>query len=166
MNDGRTKTMLVRRENLTTMTLQRGRELSGSHLSPATAFNIPSRAPLVVPVYGDEQQLTMTDHVRCHCAPSPDVSYTGSVHEYIAPSPLPALGKPCHRHSPLPSQTENDAPTAVHPLLRYTRGEMMMELDFAQSLSGVRVHGHEGCVNEAATNLPLPSLAIAHSMLP
>ncbi|KAK0450507.1 uncharacterized protein EV420DRAFT_1274633 [Desarmillaria tabescens] len=42
-----------------------------------------------------------------------------------------------------------------------------MELDFAaQSLSGVRVLGHDGCVKEAATNPPLPSLAIVHQMLP
>ncbi|KAK0209323.1 hypothetical protein DFS33DRAFT_1254909 [Desarmillaria ectypa] len=41
-----------------------------------------------------------------------------------------------------------------------------MVLDFAHSLSRVRVLGHEGCVSEVATNPPLPSLAIVHPRLP
>ncbi len=42
----------------------------------------------------------------------------------------------------------------------------MMELDFARSLSNVRVHGHEGSVKEVATSPPLQSLAIVHQKLP
>ncbi|KAK0431115.1 hypothetical protein EV421DRAFT_1855088, partial [Armillaria borealis] len=41
-----------------------------------------------------------------------------------------------------------------------------MELDFARSLSSVRVLAHEGCMKEVATNPPLPSLAIVHRKLP
>ncbi|KAK0234288.1 hypothetical protein IW262DRAFT_1248602, partial [Armillaria fumosa] len=73
---------------------------------------------------------------------------------------------PRQRHIPLPSQTESDTPTIIHPLLRPNRGEKIMELDFARSLSSVRVLGHEGCVNEVATSPPLPSLAIVHPKLP
>ncbi|KAK0436206.1 hypothetical protein EV421DRAFT_1130519 [Armillaria borealis] len=102
-----------------------------------------------------------------HDISSPGASYKGSVHENIA-SPLQlVLGKPCRRHIPLPSQTESNITIVVHPLLvRSSRGEMLMELEFARSLSGVRVFGHEGCVKEEATNPPLPSMAIVHPKLP
>ncbi len=41
-----------------------------------------------------------------------------------------------------------------------------MELDFARSLSSIRILGHEGCVKEMATSPPIPSLAIVHPKLP
>ncbi|KAK0185278.1 hypothetical protein F5146DRAFT_201622 [Armillaria mellea] len=88
---------------------------------------------------------------------NPDTSYLGYVCEYVpSPSP-PVLGKPRHRHIPLPPQTEKNTPMLIHPLLRPSRSSMMMELDFARSLSSVRVLGHEGCVNEDG-NQPAPSV--------
>ncbi|PBK79103.1 hypothetical protein ARMGADRAFT_1087622 [Armillaria gallica] len=81
-------------------------------------------------------------------------------------SSLHAPGKPSHHRIPLPSQIESDNLTVVHPLLQPSRGEVMMELDFTRSLSSVHVLGHEGCVNEVATNPPLPLLAITHPKLP
>ncbi|KAK0479542.1 hypothetical protein IW261DRAFT_1564191 [Armillaria novae-zelandiae] len=116
-------------------------------------------------VYGSPQ-LTTTVPVRRHYVSDPDASYTGYIREYVAPLSSPVLGKPRHRHIPLPSQTESDTPMIIHPLLRPSRGEKIMELDFARSLSSVRVLGHEGCVNEVATSPPLPSLAIVHPKLP
>ncbi|KAK0450552.1 uncharacterized protein EV420DRAFT_1766630 [Desarmillaria tabescens] len=147
------------------MATQQGGELPEVHLSPSTAFYTPSRAPLVIPVYSNTQ-LTTTVPVHRHYASNPDASYTESVRKNIAPSLPPVLGKLHHRHIPLPSQAESDVLTVVHPLLRPRHGEKMIELDFAHSLSGVRVFSHGGCVNEAATNPPLPSLAIVHPMLP
>ncbi|KAK0433747.1 uncharacterized protein EV420DRAFT_1282988 [Desarmillaria tabescens] len=94
------------------------------------------------------------------------MSYTRYVHEYIVLSSPPALGKLHHHHIPLLSQAEGDIPTVVHPLLRPSCGDKMIKLNFTHSLLGVRVFSHDGCVNEAATNLPLPSLAIVHPMLP
>lgn len=129
------------------------------------AFYASSRVPLVIPAYSDTQ-LTTTVPVCHHHAPCPSASNTRSVREYIASSSPPALRKPCYRHIPLPSQTGSDIPVVVHPLLRLSRGEIMMELDFARSLSGVRVFSHHSCVNKAATNPPLPSLAVVHPMLP
>ncbi|KAK0234287.1 hypothetical protein IW262DRAFT_1452835 [Armillaria fumosa] len=159
------KTMLVQREDMATMTTQRGNEPPKLYSSPTTAFSAPSRASLVIPIYGDAQ-LTTTVPVRRHYVSDPDASYMGYVREYD-PSPSPSvLGKPRHHHTPLPPQTENNTPIKIHPLLRPSRGSMMMELDFARSLSSVRVLGHEGCVNEMATSPPLPSLAIVHPKLP
>ncbi|PBK65218.1 hypothetical protein ARMSODRAFT_961227 [Armillaria solidipes] len=147
------------------MTTQRGREPPELYSSPPTAFSTPSRASLVMPVYGSAQ-LTTTVPVRRHYVSNPDASYMGCVCEYV-PSPSPPVhGKPRHRHIPLPSQTESDTAIIIHPLLRPSRGEKIMELDFARSLSSVRVIGHEGRVNEVATSPPLPSLAIVHPKLP
>ncbi len=42
----------------------------------------------------------------------------------------------------------------------------MMELDFARSLSSVRILRHEDCMNKTATSPPLPTLAIVHPKLP
>ncbi len=154
--------MRIRRENMAAMTTQRAREPTGLHLSLTTAFYTPSRASSVIPIYSDEQ-LTTTVHLRHHDIYSPDVSYKGSVCEKFAPL---ALGKPRHRHIPLPSQIESDTAIIIHPLLRPSRGEKIMELDFARSLSSACVLGHEGCMKEAATNLPLPSLAIVHPKFP
>ncbi|SJL02956.1 uncharacterized protein ARMOST_06298 [Armillaria ostoyae] len=154
--------MPARRES---MTMQRGGEPPELYSSPVTAFSTPSRASLVMPVYGNAQ-LTTTVPVRRQYASNPDASYTGYVREYV-PSPSPPVhGKPRHRHIPLPSQTESDTVIIIHPLLRPSQGEKIMELDFARSLSSVRVLGHEGCVNEVATSPPLPSLAIVHPKLP
>ncbi|KAK0450509.1 uncharacterized protein EV420DRAFT_737583 [Desarmillaria tabescens] len=168
MNDGGAKMMNVRRETAATMHTQQGSiELPELYSSPATAFYTPSRASVVIPVYSNEQ-LTTTVPARRHYEGSPDESHsTGTIHQYIA-SPPPALGKLRHHHIPLPSQTGIDIRIVLHPLLRPTcHEEMLMELDFAaQSLSGVRVLGHEGCVNGAATSPPLPSLAIVHPKLP
>ncbi|KAK0491802.1 hypothetical protein EDD18DRAFT_540872 [Armillaria luteobubalina] len=157
--------MPVQREDTTTMTTQRGRETQELHLSPATAFSTPSRASTVMPIYGDAQ-LTTTVPVHRYHVSDPDASYTGYAREYVAPLSPPVLGKPRHRHIPLPPQTESDTPMIIHPLLRLSRGEKIMELDFARSLSSVRVLGHKGCVNEKATSPPLPSLAIVHPKLP
>ncbi|KAK0491803.1 hypothetical protein EDD18DRAFT_540821 [Armillaria luteobubalina] len=154
--------MLVQREDMATMTTQQGRE---PQLSPATAFSTPSRASIVMPIYGDTQ-LTTTVPVRRHYVSDPDASYTGYVRVHVAPLSPPVLGKPHHRHIPLPSQTKSDTPIKIHPLLRPSRGEKIMELDFARSLSSARVLGHKGCVNEVATSPPLPSLAIVHPKLP
>ncbi|KAK0222493.1 hypothetical protein EDD85DRAFT_941437 [Armillaria nabsnona] len=165
MDDTWTKTMHVRQENTATMTTQRGREPPELYLSPITAFSTPSRASLVMPIYGGVQ-LTTTVPVRRHYLSNPDASYMEYVREYVPSLSPPVLGKPRHRHIPLPSQTECDTPMIMHPLLRPSRGEKMMELDFARSLSSVRVHGHEGCVKEVATSPPLPSLAIVHRKLP
>ncbi len=147
------------------MTMQRGGEPPELYSSPATAFSTPSRASIVMPVYGSAQ-LTTTVPVRRHYLSNPDASYTGYEREYVAPPLPPVLGKPRHRHIPLPSQTESDTPIIIHPLLRPSRGEKIMELDFARSLSSVRILGHEGCVKEMATSPPLPSLAIVYPKLP
>ncbi|KAK0222496.1 hypothetical protein EDD85DRAFT_960136 [Armillaria nabsnona] len=145
--------------------MQRGGEPPELYSSPAAAFSTLSRASLAMPVYGDTQ-LTTAVPVRRHYISNPDASYTGYVREYVpSPSP-PVLGKPRHHHIPLPSQTESDTPIIIHPLLRPSRGERIMELDFARSLSSVRILGHEGCVKEMATSPPLPSLAIVHPKLP
>ncbi|PBK62714.1 hypothetical protein ARMSODRAFT_1024692 [Armillaria solidipes] len=145
--------------------MQRGGEPPELYSSPPTAFSTPSRASLVMPVYGSAQ-LTTTVPVRRQYVSNPDASYTGYVREYVpSPSP-PILGKPRHRHIPLPSQTESGTAIIIHPLLRPSRREKIMELDFARSLSSVHVLGHEGCVKEVATSPPLPSLAIVHPKLP
>ncbi|KAK0450540.1 uncharacterized protein EV420DRAFT_1562250 [Desarmillaria tabescens] len=157
--------MPSRLQNVAAMATQQGRKAPELYSSPPTAFYTPSKAPFVIPVYSNTQ-LTTTVPVHRHDARSPDASYTRSVRECIAPSPPPVLGKPRHCHIPLPSQIESDSAIVVHPLLRPSRGEMMIELDFAHSLASVRVFSHDGCVNEAATNPPLPSLAIVHPMLP
>ncbi|KAK0222495.1 hypothetical protein EDD85DRAFT_941439 [Armillaria nabsnona] len=149
------------------MTMQRGGEPPELYPSPVTVFSTPSRASIVMPVHGNTQ-LTTTVPVRRQCVSNPDASYMGYVREYV-PSPSPAvlrLGKPRHCHIPLPSQTESDTAIIIHPLLRPSRGEKIMELDFARSLSSVRILGHEGCVKEMATSPPLPSLAIVHPKLP
>ncbi|PBK93379.1 hypothetical protein ARMGADRAFT_1079709 [Armillaria gallica] len=147
------------------MATHRGREPPELYSSPVTVFSTPSRASLVMPIYGGAQ-LTTTVPVRRHYLSNPDASYMGYVREHV-PSPLPpVLGKPRHRHIPLPFQTESNTPIIIHPLLRPSRGEKIMELDFARSLSSVRVLGHEGCVKELATSPPLPSLAIVHPKLP
>ncbi|KAK0185280.1 hypothetical protein F5146DRAFT_1228205 [Armillaria mellea] len=165
MNDAGTKTMPVQREDMATMTTQRGREPPELYSSPATAFSTPSRASFVMPIYADAQ-LTTTVPVRRHYLSNPGTSYMGNVRESNpSPSP-PILGKPRHRHIPLPPQTEKNTPMLIHPLLRPSRSSMMMELDFARSLSSVRVLGHEGCEKEVATSPPLPSLAIIHPRLP
>ncbi|PBK93381.1 hypothetical protein ARMGADRAFT_1079711 [Armillaria gallica] len=147
------------------MSMQRGGEPPELYSSPATAFSTPSRASLVMPVYGSAQ-LTTTVPVRRQYVSNPDASYMGYVCEYVAPPSPPVLGKPRHRHIPLPSQTDSGTAIIIHPLLRPSRGEKIMELDFARSLSSVRILGHEGCVNEMATSPPLPSLAIVHRKLP
>ncbi|PBK85184.1 hypothetical protein ARMGADRAFT_565902 [Armillaria gallica] len=154
--------MRVLRENLTTMTTQRDREPIELHLSPVTVFYTPSRPSLVTPTDGEVQMMT-TVPVHRHAISSPDASYTGSVWKHIASS---SLRKPCHRHIPLPSQIESSNPTVAHPLLQPSGGERMIELDFARSLSSVRVLGRDRSVNEAATSPPLPSLAIVHPKLP
>ncbi len=82
--------------------------------------------------------------------------------DQIAPPQLLALVKPRHRHISLPFQAESDTLTVVYPMLRPSRGEMMMELDFVQSLTSVRILGYDSCV--AATDRPLPSRAIAHQI--
>ncbi|KAK0436208.1 hypothetical protein EV421DRAFT_2038791 [Armillaria borealis] len=85
------------------------------------------------------------------------------------PSSPSAFVKLRHCYIPLPSRTERDTPTMIHPLLRpASQGEMTMELNFAHShsLSSIRVLGHKCCVNGAATSPLLPSLAIVHPMLP
>ncbi len=156
--------MPARREDTT---MQRGAESQEPCPSLATTFSTPSRASIVMPVHGSAQ-LTTTVPVRRQYVSNPDPSYTGYVCEYVAsPSPpILRLGKPRHRHIPLPSQTENDTAIIIHPLLRPSRGEKIMELDFARNLSSVRILGHEGCVKEMATSPPLPSLAIVHQKLP
>ncbi len=109
---------------------------------------------------------TTTVPVRRRYASSSNASYTGSVHANIVPSSLPALGKPSHLYVPLPSQTERDTPTVVHPLLQQIRGGLMIELAFPRSLSSIRVFvGHEDCVNKTATIPPLPPLVIVHPKL-
>ncbi|KAK0431080.1 hypothetical protein EV421DRAFT_2041420 [Armillaria borealis] len=156
------KTMPARRES---MTMQRSGVPPELYSSPPTAFSTPSRASLVMPVYGSAQ-LTTTVPVRRQYVSNPDASYVGYVRGYVpSPSP-PVLGKPRHRHIPLPSQTESDTPIIIHPVLRPSQREKIMELDFARSLSSVRVLGHEDCMKEVATNPPLPSLAIVHRQLP
>ncbi|PBK65283.1 hypothetical protein ARMSODRAFT_1022403 [Armillaria solidipes] len=129
--------------------------------SPPVLYT-PSRASLM-PVCGDAQ--TTTVPVRRHYVSSPDASYTGYVHEYIVPSSPPALGKPRHLHVPLPSQTGGDTPIVVHQLSRPNRGDLE-GLCFTRSLSSVCVLGHEGRMNKAATNPPLPSLTVIHSIFP
>ncbi|PBK65230.1 hypothetical protein ARMSODRAFT_438594 [Armillaria solidipes] len=161
MNDTESKTMRVRRESVAAMTTQRGREPTDLHLSLATVFYTPSRASSFIPSYGDEQ-LTVTVHLHRHDRSSPDASYKASVRDNIASPSPPALGKPRHHHIPLPPQTESDIMTVIHPLLWSSRGSIMMELDFARSLSRVHVLSHEDCVNKAATSPPLPSLAVVH----
>ncbi|KAG7442013.1 uncharacterized protein BT62DRAFT_936668 [Guyanagaster necrorhizus] len=138
------------------MTTQQGRESREPYSLPPTAFYTPSRASRVIPVYSDAQ-LTTPVHVHRHYVSRPDASYPRSVREYTAPPSPSILGKPRHRHVPPPSQIESNIQTVVHLLLRPSRGEMMMVLDFAQS---------GACVNEAATSPPLPSLAIIHQKLP
>ncbi len=157
--------MMPARQEGTTM--QRGGEPQEPCPSPATAFSSPSKASIVMPVHGSAQ-LTTTVPVRRQYVSNPDESYTGYVCEYVAsPSPpILRLGKPRHRHIPLPSQTESGTAIIIHPLLRPSRGEKIMELDFARSLSNVRILGHEGCVEEMATSPPIPSLAIVHPKLP
>ncbi|KAK0479541.1 hypothetical protein IW261DRAFT_144657 [Armillaria novae-zelandiae] len=161
MNDAGTKRMSVQREDMATMMTQQGREAQELHLSPATAFSTPSRASIVMPIYGDAQ-LTTTVPVCRRCISEPNASCMG----YVAPLSPPALGKPRHRSIPLPPQTENNTPMRIHPLLRPSHSSMMMELDFTRSLSSIRILGYEGCVNEVATSPPLPSLAIVHPKLP
>ncbi|KAK0218441.1 hypothetical protein EDD85DRAFT_797575 [Armillaria nabsnona] len=129
------------------------------------AFYTPSKASSAIPNYGDEQLTTMV-HLHRHDISSPGASYKRSVHEDITSTLRLVLGKPRHHRIPLPSQTENDITTAVDPLLRRSRGEMLMELGFGRSLSKVRVFGHKDFVNEAATSPPLPSLAGVHPKLP
>ncbi|KAK0216556.1 hypothetical protein EDD85DRAFT_995746 [Armillaria nabsnona] len=147
------------------MTTQRGGELPELYSLPATAFSAPSRASLVKPVHG-KAQLTTTVPVRRLYVSNPNASYTGYVREYVpSPSP-PVLSKLRHRYIPLSSQTESDTAIIMHPLLRPSRGEKIMERDFACSLPSVRVLGHEGSVKEVATSLSLPSLAIVHRKLP
>ncbi|PBK65262.1 hypothetical protein ARMSODRAFT_978383 [Armillaria solidipes] len=139
MNDTGTRTMRVRQEDVAAMMAQRGRETTDLHLSLATAFYTPSRASSVIRNYGDKQ-LTTPVHLHRHDTSSPNASYKGSVRENVA-SPLPlTLGKPCHCHVSLRSQTESDITTVVHPLLRPSREEMLMELDFAHTLSSLSQH--------------------------
>ncbi|KAG7451725.1 uncharacterized protein BT62DRAFT_925906 [Guyanagaster necrorhizus] len=157
--------MHVQRRDVAAMTTQQSMESPEPYSLPPTAFYTLSRASRVIPVYSNAH-LTTPVHVHRHYVSSPGASYPRSVREYIAPPSPTILSKPRHRHIPLPSQIESDIPTVVHPLLRPSRGEMVMELDFAHSLTSVRVLGYEGCVNEAATNPPLPSLAIIHQKLP
>ncbi|SJL04239.1 uncharacterized protein ARMOST_07600 [Armillaria ostoyae] len=147
------------------MKTRRDRELTELHLSPATVFYTPSRMSLTIPIYS-KAQATMTVPICRGYVSSPDVSGMEYVWEYIASSSPLVPEKPSHRRIPLPSQIESDNLTVVHLLLQPSRGEMMMELDFTRSLLSVRVLGHEGSVNEAATNPPLPSLAITHPKLP
>ncbi|PBK84379.1 hypothetical protein ARMGADRAFT_1088411 [Armillaria gallica] len=128
-------------------------------------FYTPSRTSSVIPNYGDEQLTTMV-HLHRHDISSPGASYKRSVHEDITSTLQLVLGKPRHHHIPLPSQTENDITTAVDPLLRPGRGEMLMELGFGRSLSKVRVFGHKDFVNEVATSPPLPLLAVVQPKLP
>ncbi|PBK65316.1 hypothetical protein ARMSODRAFT_1022431 [Armillaria solidipes] len=146
------------------MTTRQDRELTELHLS-STALYTPSRVSPTIPIYNEAQVATTVPLCRRYVS-SPDASYMEYVREYITSSTLLAPGKPSHRRIPLPSQIESDNPTVVHPLLQPTRGGMMIQLDFARSLSSVRVLGHEGCINDAATNPPLPSLAIVHPKLP
>ncbi|KAK0234330.1 hypothetical protein IW262DRAFT_1291186 [Armillaria fumosa] len=152
------KTMRVRRENVTTMTTRWDRELTKLP-PPSTVLYTSSRASPAIPIY-NEALVTTTVPICRRYVSGPDASYIERVQEYITSSSLLAPGKPGHSHIPLPSQIEGSSPTVVHPLLQPSRGEMTMKLDFARSLSSIRVFGHEGCVNEAATNPPLPSLAI------
>ncbi|SJL02842.1 uncharacterized protein ARMOST_06180 [Armillaria ostoyae] len=146
------------------MTTRWDRELTELHPSSTTLYT-PSRAPPAIPIYNEAQVATMVPLCRRYVS-GPDASYMEYVREYITSSSLLVPGKPSHRRIPLPSQIESGNLTVVHPLLQPSRGEMMMKLDFARSLSSVRIPGHEGCVNEAATNPPLPSLAIVHPKLP
>ncbi|KAK0436240.1 hypothetical protein EV421DRAFT_1908115 [Armillaria borealis] len=147
------------------MTTRQDMELTELHLSPATALYTPSRASLVIPIYSEAQVATTVPLCRRYVS-SPNASYMEYVREYITSSTLLAPGKPSHGRIPLPSQIESGNPTIVHPLLQPSRGEMIMKLDFARSLSSVRVLSHESCVNEVATIPPLPSLAIVHPKLP
>ncbi|PBK65228.1 hypothetical protein ARMSODRAFT_978354 [Armillaria solidipes] len=134
MNDTGLKTMHVRRENITAMIAQQDGEPTDLHLSLAMASCTLSRASSVIPNYGGAQ-LTTTVSVHHHYISNPDASYKGSVHDNIvSPSPL-ALGKPRHHHIPLLFQTESDSMTVVYPLLWLSQGEMLIELDFARSLS-------------------------------
>ncbi|KAK0436236.1 hypothetical protein EV421DRAFT_1739693 [Armillaria borealis] len=77
-NGGVTKTMHVRRENVTTMTTQRDSKPTELHLSTTTALYTPSRVSLVIriPIYG-EAQLTTT--------------VSGYVNEAATNPPLPSL---------------------------------------------------------------------------
>ncbi len=149
--------MYVRRENVTTMITQRDRELTEPH-PPSTALYTPSRMSPAIPIYSEVQVNTTVPVCRRYVS-SPDASHMEYVREHIRSSSLRAPGKPSHRRIPLPSQIESGNPAVVHPLLQPSREEMMMKLDFARGLSSVHVLGHEGCINEAATNPPLPSLA-------
>ncbi|PBK84407.1 hypothetical protein ARMGADRAFT_1088434 [Armillaria gallica] len=146
------------------MITQRDWELTELH-PPSTVLYTPSRMSPAIPIYS-EAQVNTTVPVCHRYVSSPDASHMGYVREHIRSSSLHAPGKPSHRRIPLPSQIESGNPAGVHPLLQPSREEMMMKLDFACGLSSVHVLGHEGCINEAVTNPPLPSLAIVHPKLP
>ncbi len=117
MNDTKTKMMPVQWKNVRAIMAQWGGEPTDFHLSLVMVFYTPSRASSIISSYDDEQ-LTTTVHIHRHDISSPDTSYKGSVHKYIASPSPPALGKPRHRHILLPSQTESDITTVVHPLLQ------------------------------------------------
>ncbi|KAK0185287.1 hypothetical protein F5146DRAFT_1005894 [Armillaria mellea] len=114
-----------------------------------------------MPIYCDAQ-LTKAVSVHRHCVSSPDVSNTAYVCGHIISSSPPVL-VPSVRPGTVPNG--GDTP-AVHPLLQPSRGELMMELDFTRGPSNVRVLVHGGDVNEVTTGPSLPSLTIAHPMLP
>lgn len=120
-----------------------------------------SRASLVMPVYCDVQ-LTKAVPVHRHCVSSPDVSNTAYVCGHIVSSSPPVLAP-----SACPGTVPNGGDTpAVHPLLQPSRGKLMTMLDFTRGPSNVRVLVHGGDVNEVTTGPSLPSLTIAHPMLP